>query len=124
MQARVSSVLTIEHGSLADVSVEDPSNASQWVRAIVGPDDEPGEESFDLLVCTPAWLQEQIEGVGPVVGLYHLVVARWDAEDVDRIVRDLIESTRAETWPEIGERIGRIAKWEFQGYKPVSDDPR
>jgi hypothetical protein len=124
MHARVSSLLTIEHGSLADVSFEDPSNAAQWIRAIVGPHDGPGEESFDLLVCTPAWLQQQIEKVAPVVGIHHLVVARWDAAYVDQIVRDLIEAPSADTWPELGERIGRIALWEFEGYKPVSGHPR
>ncbi len=39
---------------------DDPANFGTWVRLMIGPEDEPGSESFNLLICTPDWLKEEL----------------------------------------------------------------
>jgi hypothetical protein len=47
----------------------DPLDDSFWLRMLVGPPDRPGGESFDVLVCTPAWLRRVVSKEGPQVEL-------------------------------------------------------
>jgi hypothetical protein len=29
-----------------------------------------------------------------------------------------MQEVEADTWPEIGERLGRLGSWEFEDYRP------
>ena len=88
---------------------------------VVGPPDEPGEESFHLTLCTPEWLSETCRRVGGIHNArHHLVV---DYEGLDQRALQAWLSARAqevqgETWHEVGERLGRLAYWEFEDYHP------
>jgi pimeloyl-ACP methyl ester carboxylesterase len=44
----------------------DPAEFSFLARLIVGPPDSPGEESFDITVCTPEWLAQACNRVGGI----------------------------------------------------------
>jgi hypothetical protein len=86
---------------------------------LVGPSDSPGEESFDLVVCSPQWLAARCREVGLYDARHHLVV---DVEQFDkRHLRTWLESRvsngQAETWREIGERLGRLGQWAFEDYR-------
>ena len=50
-------------------------------RMIAGPPDTPGEESFDVTVCSPEWLAKTCREVGGIYSArHHLVV---NVEDFD-----------------------------------------
>lgn len=95
---------------------DDPENFGILVEIMVGPVDGPGEESFDVMVCTPRWLQARIGEVGPVIGRHHLFVERYDWTVLRQFIGSVVESEAATTWAELGDRIGRIGKWEFEDY--------
>jgi hypothetical protein len=42
----------------------DPAVFSFLARLVVGPADGPGEESFDLTVCSPEWLSARSKETG------------------------------------------------------------
>lgn len=96
----------------------DPAEFSLLARMIVGPPDTPGEESFDVTVCTPEWLSRAAGG-----GLYdarHHVVVNLESFDTNALREWLarrVESVQADTWKEIGERLGRLGYWEFEDYR-------
>ncbi len=46
----------------------DPLDGSFWLRMLVGPQDGPGEEAFDVLVRAPAWLARTVAEEGPQIG--------------------------------------------------------
>lgn len=50
----------------------DAAAFSLHVRMIVGPSDSPGEESFDVTVCTPEWLAEACRKAGGIYNARHL----------------------------------------------------
>lgn len=117
MRAAVRSVYS------ADVDVDayvpdDPENDGVWIRLIVGPADGPGEESFDVLVCTPLWLRETVAKEGPQIGRHHLIVDPLDLGQAKEFLRRQIESVEAPDWPSLGEQLGRIGYWEFEDYQP------
>lgn len=96
----------------------DPAEFAVRARMIVGPDDGPGEESFDITVCTPEWLSRAADS-----GFYdarHHVVVNLDAFDSAALRRWLakrVESVQADTWSEIADRISRLGYWEFEDYR-------
>ena len=101
---------------LAGYESADPADDGLWVRMIIGPSDGPGEESFDVLVCTPAWLARVVHEHGPQIGRHHLVVERWVADDVKDFLRSQVERLDEPTWHELALKIGRIGIWEFEDY--------
>jgi hypothetical protein len=96
----------------------DPAEFSLLARMIVGPADGPGEEAFDVTVCTPEWLGNAASG-----GFYdarHHVVVNFGAFDKQALYSWLarrVQSVRADTWHEIGEHLGRLGHWEFEDYR-------
>lgn len=51
---------------------EDPASFVFGVQMLVGPADGPGEESFELTVCSPEWLAERCKsGAGERVAPCH-----------------------------------------------------
>ena len=101
-----------------------PSDPAEFVllaRMIVGPQDAPGEESFDVVVCTPEWLAAQCRAHGGLYDPRHHLVVTLDTFD-KRALRTWLDArvraVEAATWGEIGERLGRLALWEFEDYTP------
>lgn len=98
---------------------DDPAEFSLRARMLVGPADGQGEESFDVTVCTPEWLSQAAAG-----GFYdarHHVVVNLDDFDKNRLdtwLTQRVNSVRADTWREIGERLGRLGHWEFEDCRP------
>ena len=99
----------------------DPAAFSLLARMIVGPPDAPGEESFDVTVCTPEWLAARCRAQG---GLYdprhHLVVTldTFDKETLRAWLEARVRAVEAPTWGEVGGRLGRLGYWEFEDYTP------
>lgn len=106
----------------SDVDVDsyvspNPHNDGIWIRLLIGPLGEGGEESFDVLVCTPTWLQSVVEHEGPQLGRHRLVMAQLDLAEAANFLRALIESLEAPNWTILAEKISRIGFWEFEDYR-------
>lgn len=69
----------------------DPADFSFLVRLIVGPSDAPGEEIFDVTVCTPEWLATASRRAGGLYDARHHVVVNLD-EFNQRALRDWLAS--------------------------------
>jgi hypothetical protein len=100
----------------------DPENFGLLVQVMAGPADGPGEESFDVMVCTPGWLAERVRSGGPLIGRHYLIVDTYDFATIETVLANAVESEEAPTWNELGERLGRIGKWEFEDYQPSPGD--
>ena len=96
----------------------DPEDVGVLVQITAGPEGTPGADSFDIVVCTPRWLDRWIREYGPVIGRHHLIIERWDTAGVLRYLTRAVEAEEAPTWPELAARIGRLGKWEFEDYRP------
>ena len=78
MLAQVRGIYTIDHDDLEAYVPNDPVECHMVVRLMVGPHDGEGEESFDVTVCTPAWLGPRCEERGAVIGRHYLIVGTYD----------------------------------------------
>jgi hypothetical protein len=108
------------HSPDVDLETFRPTRADDCgilVQVLVGPADGPGEESFDVVVCTPRWLERQVREDGPLLGRHHLVMDKYDVARMRSFLTEEIESLEASTWSELASKIGRIGKWEFEDYE-------
>jgi Immunity protein 8 len=96
---------------------EDPGNFSLILRLIIGPRGQPGEESFDITICTPASLVEECARHGFVLGRHLLVVSAYDPPHIMSVLRKLVADCSGLSWAEVGSKLARIAYWEFEGYQ-------
>ncbi len=117
MRASVRSI----YSSDADVDSyvpADPENDGVWIRLIVGPADGTGEESFDVLVCTPLWLRETVKKEGPQFGFHHVILDPLDLRTAADFLKRYVESVEALDWPSLAEKLARVGYWEFENYRP------
>src|SRR4051794_3393746 len=94
----------------------DPECFCLLVQAFVG---EAGKntptigESFDFLVCTPRWLEEEVNKVGYLLGLFHIIVPRYDYQRIRQIVAGLCEQSEGPDWTSVATNLGRFGQWEW-----------
>lgn len=94
-----------------------------WVlglRILAGPDDGPGEESFDVTICSPAWLSQRVRREGVVDGRHHLVVERFDWPSLRSYIERYVAQCEAGTWREIAGKLARLGHWEFEDYRSAT----
>ena len=98
----------------------DPAGFAFGVQLLIGPADGPGEESFELTVCSPEWLAERCRSGKPVSGLHHVIVG-WDTYD-ERVLRGWLEArvhaAEAASWDGITTQLRSLGAWEFENYRP------
>lgn len=97
--------------------IDDPSHACELLEMYVGPQGESGEERFQLTICTPAALAEQLHHHPFLIGRHWLFVHELRPAEVTRWLSDRIAVLEAPTWSKLAVKIERIGKWEFEDYK-------
>lgn len=66
----------------------EPTNFAFLLEVMVGPSGGPGEESFDVEVCTPEALAERLDNDGgPLLGRHFLFVARYDWDLISNFIK-------------------------------------
>ena len=116
MKANLRSLRTSDGEPLASFQPSDPADFAIGVRAMIGPQDGPGEESFDVLVVAPRWLAAHPAEKGFRWGRSLLILDRWDPARVDRAISDVVRRTEGSTWSELAARLAGFADWEFENY--------
>src|SRR3954466_3614743 len=98
--------------NLAAYEPEDRERFGFLLQIIAGPSEEDGEESFDVTVCTPGWLQQNVKPTDMLIGRHYLIVRRYNYERLMYFLVDYCQKCRGNSWTEVAEQLGRIGKWE------------
>jgi hypothetical protein len=120
MHAKIKGICGIDGG---DLTIYRPSESDRFavvLRLLVGPSSGEGEESFDVSVCTPSWLDAECERTGFVLGRHYLIVRSYDFEFIRRTLIKSVERYRGATWQEVADKVSRIGYWEFEDYERVA----
>jgi immunity protein 8 of polymorphic toxin system len=96
---------------------DDPEDVGFLLQFFAGPEGQEGEESFDLVVCTPKWLLKRHSSEEVINGRHHLIVLHYDLERITGFIRSYVESCSGATWREVAEQLGRLGRWEFEDYR-------
>ena len=92
----------------------DPTNFAFQLQVMAGPKGAAGEESFDLEVCTPAWLNERLRTDKVVMGRHHLIVADYNWNRISAFITKWVGNREGDTWQEVALKVGRLGHWEFE----------
>jgi Immunity protein 8 len=127
---RTSSVdLSVRHrGNGVATAISIVQDLSRWSPAdecyaillelMVGPAGGPGEESFDVTLCSAAWLGAQAARDGLVDARHHIVADRYDYRRIEEYFARRVSACDGETWQDVTTKVGRIGHWEFEDYRP------
>ena len=116
MRAKVKSFQIAEIDDVYNFTPKDQDNFSFLLELMVGPDEDEGEESFNIQVCTPKWLLSNMKKDDTLFGNYLLIVIEYDFERIFSRIKRIIESCEGNNWDEIAGKVSRIGHWEFEDY--------
>lgn len=86
------------------------------LQAFFGPPDGAGSESFDILVCTPKWLERELGEADVISGHHRLIVKRYDLDGIRRYLSKYAQHCSAADWQEAAQKLGQLGRWEFEEY--------
>lgn len=105
---------------LLDMRASKPANPAEFcilVQAMIGPKGEPGEESFDMTVCTPRWLEAYLADGKVLFGLHYLFVDQYDYEWIWGAIAQLCDRISGPSWNNVAEQLSKYGRWELEGYQ-------
>lgn len=88
------------------------------LQLMIGPESQDGEESFDVVVCSPGWLKERARERGVVDLRHHLLVDVYEWGTIVDYVEGFLSAIEEECWQAVAARVARLGHWEFEDYKP------
>jgi hypothetical protein len=88
------------------------------LQIMVGPEEQQGEDSFDVVVCTPDWLKRNFKTSDIILGQGRILVFEYNYERLRSFIERYCEKCVADTWQDIATKLSRIGRWEFEGYQP------
>ena len=98
-----------------------PENSNNFcfvLTVLVGSLGEPGEESFDIQICTPQWLISSYPEDEIIFSRHMIIVFKYDFNHLLNRIKNAIESCTGKDWNIIAEKVSRIGHWEFEDYQP------
>jgi hypothetical protein len=121
IQAEVKRLHSPDVYDLATYVPDDPENFAFLLQVMVGSAGADGEDSFDVIVCTPRWLSDRLLPTKIMLGRHHLLVKQYDNTRLLQFLISFASGCRGATWEEVALRLGRLGKWEFEDYRELED---
>lgn len=87
------------------------------LQAFIGPKDIEGEESFDIELCTPQWINEKLDKLNIMKGCHLLIVKEYNFTNIRNYINGYVEKCYGENWIDIANQLSAIGRWEFDNYK-------
>lgn len=116
IQARLRRLHSPDATDLEQYQPPDAEHFGLLIQAMIGPEGQPGEESFDFLVCTPSWLAALIRDKRYAFGRHYLFLSRYDYAVLYQAIRQVCEQATGEDWHAVAAYLSRYGKWEFEDY--------
>lgn len=102
---------------LRNPNLPDDTYFSILVSAMIGPRGEPGEESYDFIVCSGTWTAVHAGAMRYFFGRGYLILERYSYDLMWNAISTLCRRISGTTWSEIAERLSRYGTWEFEDYQ-------
>jgi citrate synthase len=97
---------------------ENPECFGFLLQTLFGAKDEIGEESFDIMVCTPAWITSRLKENEVFMGRHHLLMKNYNFPALKSYIIEYSRQCPGENWSEVAEKLSRLGHWEFEDYVP------
>ena len=104
--------------SLEEHRPTNPENFGLSIRLEVGLVGSDAADLFDLIVCTPYWIQDGVTQKGPAWGPHMLLISKYDYDLILQTITRRLDACQGKDWPEVANKLARFAAWEFEDYQP------
>lgn len=122
MNAELKDIFSLEIDcALAAYVPNEPTTFAVGIRMLIGLPDTDASETFDVTVCTPAWIAAELTAERLMWGANLLVVETYDYATIELAIRNRIAQATGSTWVQIAQKISRWALWEFEDYRPAPE---
>ena len=119
MEAALKRLYSSDITDVENYQPKEQDNFGFVLRALVGPMGQPGEESFDITVCTPKWLAARYSDSEVILGLHKLIVFAYYYARLRRFIEKYLMRCSGATWEEVTQKVSLLGHWEFENYRPV-----
>jgi len=99
---------------------EKDDNFGLLLEIDIGIENEEGADIFNIVLCTPKWVEEFYEKNDMLLGLYHIFVFEYNYEKLYKKLKELM-CIEGKDWDEIATKLSYIGHWEFQDYKELGE---
>jgi len=86
------------------------------VQLLMGPKGQEGEESFDIEVLSPAYLEETLQD-NIISGRHIIIIKEFSYKKLEEYLQKTLLRFKADNWNDLALKIGRYGHWEFEDYK-------
>ncbi|MBX8502718.1 immunity 8 family protein [Pseudomonas lijiangensis] len=101
-----------------DVENYCPENIESFslsLRIRIGLDCTQGADDFELLICTPKWLEETVWTERWGRGL--LIVREYNFSTINELIHEYVNRCEGDSWEAIVIQLGKVFFWEFDDYQ-------
>ncbi len=88
------------------------------LQLFVGPEDTEWDESFNVVVVSPRWLEQNHARHEIIIGRHRLITFEYDFERLINFIRNYLKDCNGSNWDEVAAKVARLGHWEFEDYKP------
>lgn len=114
--ARLSSIWSYEH-DLEMYSPDDANDFGLLINFSVGFSGAQGVNDFSFFVCTPAYIEKDLQKKSCVWGRHLLLVKTYSYDGIKNSIELMIKNLDADENQHMMEKISRFAAWEYEDYK-------
>ncbi|PWK46011.1 immunity 8 family protein [Pseudomonas sp. OV226] len=116
MNAELKGVHSPDIYDLENYHPECSDNFGFLLQAMIGPAGEDGEESFDIEVCTPKWIEKNLGADEVLIGMHYLIVREYNYQKIVHSIETFLLNCSGANWSEVSRKVSRLGLWEFEGY--------
>ncbi len=109
------SFLCADYDPLCSYQPEDIHFFKFWIEISVGIEGEVGEELFQVCVCSPKWIENQLKESCSNLGLYTIIMSEYNYDNLCSILERLF-CIEGKDYNEISNKLGRIGVSEHDPY--------
>ncbi len=118
MIPRLKGLFSLDVDDLESYTPEKPDDFGISIRLMIGDSNSEGAESFDIFVCTPAWITSRLQDQFAFWGGHSLVVPVYDFARIRNALEGMISRCAGSDWKETAQKLSRLGAWEFEDYQP------
>jgi hypothetical protein len=104
---------------LATYRPSEPDKFGFFLQILVGPVESDGEESFDVVVCTPLWLLERHSREDIISGRHMIIVLEYDYRRLMNFLEKRVAEAVGNDWTDVARHLSSLGRWEFEDYVPA-----
>ena len=87
------------------------------LRAEIGAKGEKGADAFEFDVCSPEWLESELDRYSILPGGPRLISKRFDPVAVAEYVSKRLLHAHGPDWETVAAKLGQWSRWEFENYE-------